>query len=152
MGKDAKMICSFAKVFFLDFGFPVSGKLLTHPSPKPTFCPKQGVSVNVGLGQGQVGSFWETQSFFVNFRPAESGQQKRKEETDQQENPNDARDPSVEQRERLLALDEEIADEEDQSIAKEEETSCKSQAPLSVQCLRSLVCLDDAGKVFSCYV
>ena len=96
--------------------------------------------------------FWETQSFFVNFRPAESDQQKTKEDQDQQENPNDARDPSVEQRERLLALDEEIADEEDQSIAKEEETSCKSQAPLSVQCLRSLVCLDDAGKVFSCYV
>ena len=96
--------------------------------------------------------FWETQSFFVNFRPAESDQQKRKEQTDQQENPNDARDPSVEQRERLLALDEEIADEEDESIAKEEESSSKSQAPLSVQCLRSLVCLDDAGKVFSCYV
>ena len=82
----------------------------------------------------------------------ESDQQKTKEDQDQQENPNDARDPSVEQRERLLALDEEIADEEDQSIAKEEESSSKSQAPLSVQCLRSLVCLDDAGKVFSCYV
>ncbi|CAH3144169.1 unnamed protein product, partial [Porites lobata] len=77
-------------------------------------------------------------------RPAESDQQKRKEDQDQQENPNDARDPSVEQRERLLALDEEIADEEDQSIAKEEESSSESQAPLSVQCLRSLVCLDDA--------
>ena len=90
--------------------------------------------------------------FFVYFRPAESGQRKKKEDQDQQENPTDARDPSVEQRERLLALDEEIADEEDQSIAKEEEISCKSQAPLSVQCLRSLVCLDDAGKVFSCFV
>ena len=30
----------------------VSGKLLTHPSPKQTFCPKWEVSVNVGLGEG----------------------------------------------------------------------------------------------------
>ena len=87
--------------------------------------------------------------FFVNFRPAESGQQ---EDQDQQEYPTDARDPSVEQRERLLALDEEIADEEDQSIAEEEEISSKSRDPPSVQCLRSLVCLDDAGKVFLCCV
>ena len=67
MGKDAKMICSFAKVFFLDFGFPVSGKLLTHPSPKPTFCPKQGVSVNVGLGQGVGGQFLGNSVFFRQF-------------------------------------------------------------------------------------
>ena len=30
----------------------VSGKLLTYPSPKPTFCPKWEVSVDVGLGEG----------------------------------------------------------------------------------------------------
>ena len=30
----------------------VSGKLPTYPSPKPTFCPKWEVSVNVGLGEG----------------------------------------------------------------------------------------------------
>ena len=30
----------------------VSGKLPTHLSPKPTFCPKWEVSVNVGLGEG----------------------------------------------------------------------------------------------------
>ena len=35
----------------------VSGKLPTYPSPKPIFCPKRGVSVTVGLGEGQVGSF-----------------------------------------------------------------------------------------------
>ena len=42
----------------------VSGKLPTPPppppSPKPTFCPKWQISVNVGLGEGQVGSFPET--------------------------------------------------------------------------------------------
>ena len=30
----------------------VSGKLLTHPYPKPTFFPKWKVSVNVRLGKG----------------------------------------------------------------------------------------------------
>ena len=29
-----------------------SGKLPTYPSPKPTFCLKREVSVNVGLGEG----------------------------------------------------------------------------------------------------
>ena len=38
----------------------VSGRLPTYPSPKPTFCPKGEESVNVGLGEGQVGSFPET--------------------------------------------------------------------------------------------
>ena len=38
----------------------VSGKLPTYPSPKSTFCPKWEVSVNVGLGEGWVGSFSET--------------------------------------------------------------------------------------------
>ena len=86
---------------------------------------------------------------YVNFRPAESDKQKGKKDQDQQENSNDARDPSAEQKERLLAVDEEIADEEDQSIAKEEDISSKSQAPLSVQCLRSLVCLHETSKFFT---
>ena len=30
----------------------VSGKLPTNPSPKPTFCSKWEVIVNVGLGEG----------------------------------------------------------------------------------------------------
>ena len=38
----------------------VSAKLPTYPSPRPTFCPKGDVSVNVGLGEGYVGSFQET--------------------------------------------------------------------------------------------
>ena len=29
----------------------------TYPSPKPTFCHKWEVSVDVGLGEGWVGSF-----------------------------------------------------------------------------------------------
>ena len=31
-----------------------------YPSLKPSFCPKWEVSVNVGLGEGEVGSFPET--------------------------------------------------------------------------------------------
>ena len=38
----------------------VSGKLPTYPFPKATFCPKCEVSVNVGVGEGRVGSFPET--------------------------------------------------------------------------------------------
>ena len=30
----------------------ISGKQPTYPSPKPTFCPKWELSVNVGLGEG----------------------------------------------------------------------------------------------------
>ena len=41
-------------------GADSSEKLPTYPSPKPTFCPKWEVSVNVGLGEGWVGSFPET--------------------------------------------------------------------------------------------
>ena len=44
----------------------VSGKLLTYPSPKPTFCLKWEVSDNVGLGEGEVGSFLETQNVWIN--------------------------------------------------------------------------------------
>ena len=38
----------------------VSEKLPTYPSPNPTFCPKWEISVKVGLGEGQVGSFTKT--------------------------------------------------------------------------------------------
>ena len=33
-----------------------------YPSPKPTFCPKWQVSVNVGVGEGLVSSFPETKN------------------------------------------------------------------------------------------
>ena len=44
----------------------VSGKLLTYPSPDPTFCPKGKVRVNVGLWEGDsrsVRSRFMTKSF-----------------------------------------------------------------------------------------
>ena len=71
----------------------------------------------------------------------ESGQQKNKEDQEQ-ENPNDYRDPSAEQNERLLALDEESPDEDDKEIAKEE---CFSSQDLP--CLRKLECLDENGMI-----
>ena len=39
--------------------FYLSGKLSTYPTPKPTFCLKWEVSINVGLGEGEVDSFPE---------------------------------------------------------------------------------------------
>ena len=50
----------FEKTWKLFESLYVPGKLPTYPSPKPTFCPKWGVSVNVDLGEGWVGSFPET--------------------------------------------------------------------------------------------
>ena len=40
----------------------------TYPSLKPTFCPECEVSVAVGLGEGQVGSFPETYNDTVRLR------------------------------------------------------------------------------------
>ena len=34
----------------------------SYPSPNPTFCPTKGVSVNIGLGEGRVGRFQESQA------------------------------------------------------------------------------------------
>ena len=45
----------------------VTGKLPTYPSPKPTFYFKSEVSVNVNLGEGQVGSFPEAQDDWYRF-------------------------------------------------------------------------------------
>ena len=48
---ESKVQWSFLEYIF--FGsFYVSWKLPTYPSPKPAFCPKWEVSVNVGLGEG----------------------------------------------------------------------------------------------------
>ena len=70
----------------------------------------------------------------------ESGQQTNKDQGE--ENPNDYKDPSAEQNERLLALDEESPDEDDKEIAEEE---CFSSQDLP--CLRKLVCLDENGMI-----
>ena len=61
--KNSKMVSNLDVVSFSLKGFGslyVSGKLPTYPSPKPIFCPKWEVSVNVELGKGLVVSFPET--------------------------------------------------------------------------------------------
>ena len=61
--KNSKMVSNLGVVSFILKGFGslyVSGKLPTYPSPKPIFCPKWEVSVNVELGKGLVVSFPET--------------------------------------------------------------------------------------------
>ena len=72
--------------------------------------------------------------------------QKKKEDQDQLENPSDFKDPSVEQKERLLAIDEEIADEEDVEIAKTEPPASQD-GPSLPQHLPYLVCVDEPSKV-----
>lgn len=78
----------------------------------------------------------------VYFRSDGITKQKSKDEQDQ-ENPNDFRDPSVEQNERLGAVDK---DEEEEGIVHED-TEVKnpfSEAPT----FRELICVDEASKVF----
>ena len=47
----------------------VSEKLSTYPSPKPIFCLKLQVSVEVCLGEGWVGSFPETYNEMIQRIP-----------------------------------------------------------------------------------
>lgn len=77
----------------------------------------------------------------MDFISRESAQ--KKDDDDQSENPNDFKDPALEQRERLLVIDEEVADEEDEDIAKTEPSGlqCSSLPPY----LRHLVCKDESG-------
>ena len=78
----------------------------------------------------------------------ESGQEKGTDEQDQSENPNDFKDPSVEKRERLLAIDEEIADEEEEEIAKTTSSQCTSSLQPSKSAMRHLLAMDEAGNFF----
>ena len=76
---------------------------------------------------------------------------KRKEDPEQ-ENPSDTRDPSVEEKERLLALDKDICDEEDEKIAQD--VVHKDQDKRDPSCgtkERKLVCVDETSKVLLSY-
>ncbi|XP_068728425.1 NFX1-type zinc finger-containing protein 1-like [Montipora capricornis] len=65
----------------------------------------------------------------------------KKKDDHEQENPSDFSDPSAEQKERLLNIDEEIADDDDKEIAKME-TKASVYSDISSRCLRSLVYVD----------
>ena len=75
--------------------------------------------------------------------------QKSKEDPEQ-ENPSDARDPSVEAEERLLVLDKDICDEEDvtiaQDIANEDQLKERGNSCFGTR-ERKLVCVDETGKL-----
>ena len=48
-----QMCQDFTLIFQMIFwSLYISGKLPTYPTPKPTFCPKWEVSVNVHVGEG----------------------------------------------------------------------------------------------------
>lgn len=85
-----------------------------------------------------------------NVAPA-LAKRKRKEDPEQ-ENPSDTRDPSVEEKERLLALDKDICDEEDEKIAQD--VVHKDQDKRDPSCgtkERKLVCVDETSKVLLSY-
>ena len=94
----------------------------------------------------------ETQGFdeFVNFRSAGITKQKSKDEQDQ-ENPNDFRDPSVEEKERRRAMDQ---DEEEEGSVKDEDIDLKN-AVRDAANFRKLICVDETSKLFYmlvCYI
>ena len=87
---------------------------------------------------------------FVNFRSAGIAKQKSKDEQDQ-ENPNDFSDPSVEDKERRLAVDQ---DEEEEGSMKDEDTDLKNTVSGVAISSRKLICVDETSKVFMllCYI
>ena len=77
--------------------------------------------------------------------------QKRKEDPEQ-ENPSDVRDPSVEEKERLLALDKPICDEEDEKIAQDVANEEQERGDSYIDSYRGtrerkLVCVDETSKL-----
>ena len=84
--------------------------------------------------------------FLLTFSSPEKTKEKKKDDHDQ-ENPSDFSDPSAEQKERLLNIDEEIADDDDKEIAKME-TKASEYSDISSRCLRSLVYVDKSSKVY----
>lgn len=88
---------------------------------------------------------------YVDFSSAGKAKQKSKDEQDQ-ENPNDFRDPSVEEKERLLAVDKDIFDEEDEEIVKDVVTDLKdpvSEVTNLRPWERKLVCVNETSKVLT---
>ncbi len=87
----------------------------------------------------------------VDFSSTGNAKQKSKDEQDQ-ENPNDFRDPSVEEKERLLAVDKDITDEEDEDIVKDVVTDLKEAVSETTNLRlweRKLVCVDETSKVLT---
>lgn len=91
-----------------------------------------------------------TKLILIDLGIRDLGKDKRKKskgDQDKSENPNDLKDPSVEQKERLLATDEVIADEEDKEIAKKSTFPASRVSSFKGRCLRNLVCFDKSSKI-----
>lgn len=86
---------------------------------------------------------------FLNVVGSSTSSAKQKNKEDQeQENPNDLRDPAVEQIERLLAVDEELVDEEDKEIMKNEAPVPKEfRETIDELCTRKLISIDETSKL-----
>jgi len=77
-----------------------------------------------------------------------NSKKQRDKEDQEQENPNDLRDPAMEQRERLLAVDEELLDEEDKEIMKiEDPVPQECREAINGPCTRKLISIDETSKL-----
>ena len=79
-----------------------------------------------------------------NFSSPGKGKGEQLKDQGQVENPSDFSDPLVEKNERLLAIDEEITDDDDKEIAAKLESRASGSSP-AIECLRSLVCIDKSS-------
>jgi len=85
---------------------------------------------------------------FAHVVSSTSSKKQKSEEEQEQENPNDLRDPTMEQRERLLAVDEELLDDEDKEIMKKEALVPQDRRDtIDKMCTRKLISIDETSKV-----
>ena len=86
---------------------------------------------------------------FLNVVGSSTSNVKQKNKEDQeQENPNDLRDPALEQSERLLAVDEELVDDEDKEIMKNEApVPQECRETIDELCTRKLISIDETSKL-----
>ena len=81
-----------------------------------------------------------------------TGSKKERSKEDQdQENQNELRDPAMEQEERLLAVDEDLLDDEDKEIMeikkKEDLVPQGREKTVDKAFTRKLICIDETGKL-----
>ena len=89
---------------------------------------------------------------FVYNVVSSTSSKKEKSKGDQaQENSNDLRDPAMEQKERLLAVDEELLDDEDKEIMeikkKEAPEPQERRETIDEACTRKLISIDETSKL-----
>jgi len=102
---------------------------------------------------GHDGHVWWLNKFVYVVVSSTSSKKQKNKEDQEQENPNDLRDPTMEQRERLLAVDEELLDDEDKEIMDKEIKKKEALVPqerretIDETCTRKLISIDETSKL-----